>query len=92
MRCERAFLRRLEGGCHLPCGISTELKDGVLSLRGALFAVDSHEFAEENLQGHANHPEDVGETLAELILQKGGQQILDDIKKLQEKKHDTHKK
>lgn len=92
LECERAFLRRLEGGCHLPCGISTELNGDVISLRGALFAVDSHEFSEEKLEGPADHPEDVGETLAELILQNGGQKILDDIKKMQEKKHDPHKK
>lgn len=92
LECERAFLRKLEGGCHLPCGISTQLQDGTLFLKGALFAVDSHEFVEESLEGPASHPEDVGETLGDLILKKGGQQILDHIKELQEKKHDPHKK
>lgn len=92
LECERAFLRKLEGGCQLPCGISTHLKDEVLSLRGALFAVESHEFIEEVLEGPADHPEDVGETLAELILKKGGQKILDDIRKIHEKKHESPKK
>ncbi len=93
LECERAFLRKLEGGCHLPCGISTELNDGVLSLHGALFAIDSHEWVEETLKGPADHPEDVGETLGDLILRKGGQEILDRIKKItREKKHEPHEK
>lgn len=81
LECERAFLRRLEGGCQLPCGISTVLKEDVLYLKGALFALESHEWVEESLEGPADHPEDVGETLADLILQGGGQEILDKIKK-----------
>lgn len=88
--CERAFLRRLEGGCHLPCGISSELKDGVLHLKGALFAVDSHDWVEETLQGPADHPEDVGETLGDLILQKGGRAILNHIKEISQSKKSTH--
>lgn len=89
LECERAFLRKLEGGCQLPCGISTSLQDGTLFTRGALFALDSHDFAEEVLDGPADHPGDVGETLADLVLKKGGQQILEKIRR---NSHDKHEK
>jgi hydroxymethylbilane synthase len=92
LQCERAFLKKLEGGCQLPCGISSSLKDGILYLKGALFALESHEFVEEVLEGPADHPEDVGETLAELILKKGGQEILDKIRKDSQDKHPHHEK
>jgi hydroxymethylbilane synthase len=92
LECERAFLRKLEGGCQLPCGISTSLKEGVLYTKGALFAIDSHEWAEQVLDGPADHPEDVGETLADLVLQNGGQPILDKIRRdSHDKKHDHEK-
>lgn len=92
LECERAFLRRLEGGCQLPCGITSFIKDGVIHLRGALFALESHEFVEEVLQGPADYPEDVGETLAELILKKGGQEILDKIRRDSDDKKHEHEK
>lgn len=81
LECERAFLRKLEGGCQLPCGISTSLQDGVLYTKGALFALESHEFVAQSLDGPGDHPGDVGETLAALILSHGGQEILDKIRR-----------
>ncbi len=81
LRCERAFLKKLEGGCQLPCGITTVLADGVLKTAGALFAIEGHEWVEQKLEGPADYPEDVGETLADLILEKGGDKILEQIKK-----------
>lgn len=90
LRCERAFLRKLEGGCQLPCGITTTLADGVLKIAGALFATEGHEWVEERLEGPADYPEDVGETLADFILKKGGDVILEQIKK--NARHDAHPK
>ncbi len=86
LECERAFLARLEGGCQLPCGITTRIEEDVLKTAGALFAIDSHEWAEEKLEGPADSPADVGETLADLILKKGGREILEKIR------HDSNEK
>ena len=48
MRCEaeRAFMRHLEGGCHVPMGASTQLRDGRLHMRGAVFSLDGSQHAE----------------------------------------------
>ena len=86
LECERAFLRRLEGGCQLPCGIMTSVENGVLKAAGSLFALEGHEFVEAKHRGPGDYPAKVGEELAEMILAAGGQKILEKIR------HDGHKK
>ncbi len=80
LACERAFLKRLEGGCQLPCGITTTVDHEILRTAGGLFGLEGHAWVEQSLEGPADHPDDVGETLADLILKNGGQEILDKIK------------
>ena len=87
LECERAFLRRLEGGCQLPCGITSLLEDDVLKIAGALFFTEGHEWVEQKLVGPAGHPADVGETLANLILDNGGREILERIRKSSKDHH-----
>ena len=78
--CERAFLRRLEGGCQLPCGITSEISRGALQVKGALFDVESHDFIEAEHSGSDQSAESVGVELAEKILADGGQKILDALR------------
>lgn len=80
LRSERAFLRRLEGGCQLPCGISTEVEGKVLLLEGGLFAIETREWAEAKHQDLLGKPEQAGERLAETILNNGGQKILEQMR------------
>lgn len=78
--CERAFLRRLEGGCQLPCGISTIEDYGKLKVSGALFSTVGAEFVEQAGEGDLDRPEEAGIELAEKILKRGGQEILEKIR------------
>ena len=80
LECERAFLRRLEGGCQLPCGISTALEGKALRACGVLFAVEGHEWIEERFEGQEQDPEGVGRGLADIILERGGSGILEKIR------------
>ena len=72
---ERAFLRRLQGGCSIPVfGLSQKsgtLLGGIVSLNGA-------EILRETITG--TNPEIIGKTLAEKILSLGGDRILEEIK------------
>lgn len=79
--CERAFLHRLEGGCQLPCGITTHLENGILKAAGALYALEGHEWAEAKHEGPAAQAARIGQELADKILSAGGQGILDHIRK-----------
>ncbi|MBI3307513.1 MAG: hydroxymethylbilane synthase [Candidatus Omnitrophica bacterium] len=78
--CERAFLRRLEGGCQLPCGVTTAVHNGRITARGALFATEGHEWVEQRIEGTLDQAAHLGENLANLILANGGRVILEKIK------------
>ena len=73
---ERAFLKRLEGGCQLPCGIATKVEKGKVTLAGILFSLDGTQAVEAKLETAAENPEACGIRLAEEILAKGGDKIL----------------
>jgi hydroxymethylbilane synthase len=79
--CERAFLHRLEGGCQLPCGITTAVENGKLIASGALFETNAHNWVEQKFEGPANQAVDVGIALANKVLENGGQEILEKIRK-----------
>lgn len=83
---ERACLRVLEGGCSVPVGVASALitrKDGeVLKLTGCVTAVDGQNHVEHTLEEVVRSPEDaeqVGKTLAKILLDSGARKILDDI-------------
>ena len=83
---ERAFLRKLEGGCQLPCGIFSRLEGERLMLRGAIFAVRSRHWIEKSWEGPVDGAEAGGEALAGRIIESGGREILNEIYEDFEKK------
>ncbi|XP_020358327.1 porphobilinogen deaminase-like [Oncorhynchus kisutch] len=52
LRCiaERAFLRRLEGGCSVPVAVHTEVKGSQLYLTGAVYSLDGSDSLKETMQ------------------------------------------
>ncbi|XP_077962460.1 porphobilinogen deaminase isoform X1 [Gasterosteus aculeatus] len=52
LRCiaERAFLRRLEGGCSVPVAVHTEVKNSQLYLTGAVFSLDGSDSLKDTMQ------------------------------------------
>lgn len=81
--CERAFLRRLEGGCQLPCGITTRLEEGgkKLAAAGILFSLDGGQRVEEKMEFLPENPEAIGTRLAEALLEKGGDRIVSEMRR-----------
>ncbi|XP_064490912.1 porphobilinogen deaminase isoform X3 [Pseudopipra pipra] len=53
---ERAFMKRLEGGCSVPVAVSTLLKDGQLYLTGAVYSLDGSDSLKETMQTSVNYP------------------------------------
>jgi hydroxymethylbilane synthase len=80
--CERAFLRRLEGGCQLPCGITSRLEgDGKkVVASGILFSLDGTQHVEAKIEAAAEDADAVGLRLAEEILFKGGEKIIREMR------------
>jgi hydroxymethylbilane synthase len=73
-------LKRLEGGCQLPCGIATEIEGQRIKTVGAIFAIEDHNWAEAEYEGPADQAAKIGGQLAELVLEKGGREILEKIR------------
>ena len=81
--CERAFLRRLEGGCQLPCGITTRFEEGGKKFRaaGVLFSLDGTQRVEDKMEFLPENPEAIGTRLAKALLEKGGAQIVGEMRR-----------
>jgi hydroxymethylbilane synthase len=77
---ERALLRALEGGCHVPVGAFAELRDETLELRAVVCSLDGTRSVEGTLAGPSGEAADVGLALAEDLLGRGGQEILNGIR------------
>ncbi|XP_075696188.1 porphobilinogen deaminase isoform X2 [Rhinoderma darwinii] len=52
LRCiaERAFMKRLEGGCSVPVAVCTSIEDSQLHLTGAVYSLDGSDSLEETMQ------------------------------------------
>lgn len=76
VRAERAFLKRLEGGCQVPIGAHATMEGKTLILTGMVADIEGVRLIRKELRGDAQQPEVVGERLAEVILESGGAEIL----------------
>ncbi len=77
VRAERAFLRRLEGGCSVPAGaLAEETPGGGLRLTGVLADPDGRELIRLAEEGPADSPEALGVALADRIVAAGGGALL----------------
>lgn len=86
VRAERAFLKRLEGGCQVPIAGHATNKDGSLLLEGLVGSVDGKRLVRDKLEGRTQDAEDVGCRLAETLLSQGAEEILAEVYGRGEKK------
>lgn len=73
---ERAFLRRLGGGCHVPVGVTSQIDGETLRLGGMIAGIDGEPFITGGTLGPLARPEPVGVELAELLLAEGADELL----------------
>ncbi|XP_068173104.1 porphobilinogen deaminase-like isoform X2 [Antennarius striatus] len=73
LRCiaERAFLRRLEGGCSVPVAVNTEVKDSQLYLTGAVYSLDGSDSLKETMQTSVAAAHRAVEEVDELVQRVG---------------------
>lgn len=80
---ERSFLKKMDGGCSIPVyGLAT-IENDVLTLFGGIISLDGKTEVEKSCCSTTNAAQKVGETLGEYILENGGREILEDIRKHQ---------
>jgi len=80
IRAERAFLRRLGGGCQVPiAALGTVSNDGKLVLRGLVGTLDGRKLIKGTIEGEMGKALGLGMALAENLLSRGADEILREI-------------
>lgn len=77
---ERAYLRRMEGGCSIPIFALATLNNDDITLTGGLISLDGTSLLREAFTGPVTDAERLGNDLAEHILAQGGDKILQSIR------------
>ena len=76
---ERALLHRLQGGCQVPIAAHATLNGSDVTLEGLVASVDGKEVIRDSVRGTIADPESMGIQLAERLLARGGDKILQTI-------------
>ena len=73
---ERAFLRRLGGGCRVPIGVLSRVNKDKMIVKGFISDIEGNGYVKDEITGLAEESEILGIRLAEKILSKGGKKII----------------
>jgi hydroxymethylbilane synthase len=76
---ERAFSRRLFGGCQLPIAGQATIEDDEVTLIGLIAKVDGSDVIQSEQKGSVDDIDNIGVKLAETLLQRGGDKILEEL-------------
>lgn len=79
---ERSFLKTLRGGCSIPVFALAHLKEEDLLLEGGVISLDGSTVIRESIQGKQAGAVRLGEQLANLVLENGGDIVLEEIRNL----------
>jgi hydroxymethylbilane synthase len=76
---ERAYLRKLKGGCSIPAFANAQISGEKLMLQAGIFSLDGAELIKKIEEGSVKDAEALGGMLGERVLQDGGARILEAI-------------
>jgi hydroxymethylbilane synthase len=76
---ERAFSRKLYGGCQLPIAAYAKIDSDQINLRGLVASPDGKTVIYDELNGTTDNAEPLGLQLAEILLNKGADAILREL-------------
>ena len=76
---ERAFNRRLEGGCQVPIAAHAAIEDGEMRLSGLVASLDGTRVLRSRVDGGVQEAEALGADAASEVLEQGAGEILAEI-------------
>jgi hydroxymethylbilane synthase len=79
VRAERAFLKKLEGGCQVPIAAFARLQDGAITIDGLVGSLKGETLIRDSVKGPAEEAESLGTRLAETLLSMGADSILAEV-------------
>lgn len=74
---ERAFLKAIEGSCHIPVACFGKILDNRVMLTAVVASEDGESLIKETIESTPEQVAEKGRKLAKLVLEKGGQRILE---------------
>ena len=80
LECERAFLRKLEGGCSIPVFGLANIEGDQITIEGGIVSLDGKEIIRKKITGSIDDVKSIGSKLADEVLNAGGDRILKEIK------------
>jgi len=81
-KAERAFLKRLEGGCQVPIAAYGEVSGANIRIRGLVGSLDGKTLVTDKIEGSLSDAISLGVNLAESLLDKGAGKILEEVYRL----------
>lgn len=78
---ERAFLKQIEGSCHIPVACYGKIKDDQVILTGLVASEDGQQLIKEQITSPVKDVDRFGRQLADTLLEKGGAKILEALDK-----------
>jgi len=76
---ERAFLKQIEGSCHIPVACFGKIIDNEVVLTAVVASVDGKELIKEQIVSPMDKVKKNGRALADRVLEKGGKKILESL-------------
>ena len=76
---ERAFLKQIEGSCHIPVACFGKIQDDKVILTAVVASENGKELIKEQIISPINKVEHSGKALADQVLEKGGRKILEQL-------------
>ncbi len=73
---ERGMSRALAGSCTVPLGAYAQVQNNSITITGFVASVDGKEMVKEKVTGDIDHPEKLGQQLAEKLVALGANRIL----------------
>lgn len=81
---ERAFLKKLEGGCSIPAFALAVLEGDQVRLSAGLMSLDGRTFLKKEMSGPREEAVVIGEKTGNFILENGGREVLARIREQQD--------
>ena len=78
---ERAFLKKLEGGCQVPIAAYARIVGLTLRIDGLVGTIDGKRLIRDHVEGSVGEAESLGIKLAEILLDQGAKEILEEVYK-----------
>ena len=75
----KVILARIRGGCQVPIGVNSAVKNDSIYLKGMVASIDGKRLIKDYSEGNINEPEKIGKTLAGKLKSKGADEILKEI-------------